>query len=123
MAGKTKTIGTTEAVSGLRKQNRSLDFSAKYPDFHVIIASKKSKMHQGYTTQYDYFLGEGFVELEQLPHPDKVVMGESWENYRERKQISIDLHRANAGTTGTKRVTEGPDIQTVTVTTEYGGEG
>lgn len=133
MAGKTKSTGTTEAVTGVRKQNRSLDFSAKYPEYHVVIVSKKSKMHQGYTTQYDYFLGEGFIELEQLPHPDKVVMGETWDNYRERKQISIDLHRANMGRvtaadpdrkhTGVQQVTEGDDIQTVQVTTKFGGEG
>ena len=123
MAGKTKTIGTTEAVTGLRKQNRSLDFSAKYPQYHVIVCSKTAKMHMGHTTQYDYFLGEGFIELEQLPNPNKMVMGETWENYRERKQISLDLHRANAGRAGVKKVTEGEDIQTVQVTTQYGGEG
>ena len=123
MPGDTQSIGTVEAVTGLRKANRSLDFSAKYPEYHVIIASKTSTMHMGHTTQHDYFLGEGFQLLEQLPNPDKVVMGESWENYRERKQISLDIHRSNVGSTGVKRVSEGSDVRTVQVRTELSGEG
>jgi hypothetical protein len=121
MAGKTKTTGTTEAVSGIHK-NRSLDFQSEFPDLHLVIVSRSHKMHNGYTTQYDYFKGEGFDELKQLPHPDKVLMGESWDNYRARKQVGLDLHRANARS-GAKQVTEGPDVETVSVTTQYGGEG
>lgn len=121
MAGKTKTIGTTQAVAGLNSA-RALDFKDKYPGMHVCIVSKKQTMHGGHTTQYGYFKSLGLDELEQLPHPDLVLMGEPMAQYLKRKQEAIDLHRANMGYTGAKKETEGPDIATVTVRTQFGGE-
>ena len=119
MPGNTDNIGTAKAVGGLHK-NRSLDFSDEFPGMHLVIVDKKHQMYGGYTTQYDYFLGEGLTVLKELPNPNKVLMGEPMEQYKARKQVAIDLHKANVRMTGVKEDKEA-GIQR-TVRTEFGSE-
>lgn len=119
MAGKTNNTGSVKAVSAINPL-RALDFRHKYPGMHLVIVSKKTLMHGGQTTQYEYFKALGLEELQELPHPHKVLMGEPQAQKDARKKVALDLNDQWKRSTGVKK--DETDASVVTVNTEFGGE-
>ena len=119
MPGSTEDIGQVESLIGVVTPEGTLDFSKRYPDKHLVIVSKKHMMRNGQTTQYDYFRGLGLVQLEQLPHPDKVLMGEPMDQYKRRKQVALDRDKVNRNLYKKDGVQSIASEQKTTVTTTY----
>ena len=95
MPGETMDLGTVKA-----RHVQDYDFDARHPGYKTVLVSKSDKASPG-MTMAEAYKSDGWVFLEESPHPDLAVYGITWDEFHEREREQAVLGKVTGGITAT----------------------